>query len=98
MDQPVKVHSKTMSADGTFLSSNCPLESCSHAKRDGTIMMQPPGLLPIDDLKMFSQANSARLSDLPGYVYDSIGGRGITVYVIDSGINPNHPVTVTTCQ
>jgi len=51
-----------------------------------------------DDLKMFSQANvpDARiLAGLPGYAYDSMGGQGITVYVIDTGINPGHPVSVT---
>jgi len=51
-----------------------------------------------DDLKMFSQARGAWLSGLPGYAYDSRGGRGITVYVIDSGINPDHPVSVTGFQ
>jgi hypothetical protein len=48
-----------------------------------------------DDLKMISQARGASLSELPGYAYDSRGGRGITVYVIDTGINPNHQVRVT---
>jgi len=48
-----------------------------------------------DELKMFSQAKGARsLSALPGYAYDARGGRGITVYVVDTGINPNHPVSV----
>ena len=47
-----------------------------------------------DDLKVISQAEGALLSELPGYAYDSRGGRGITVYVIDTGINPNHPVSV----
>ena len=48
-----------------------------------------------DELKMFSQAGSAPLSGLPGYAYDSMGGRGITVYVLDTGINPDHQVRVT---
>jgi subtilisin family serine protease len=52
----------------------------------------------LDDLKMFSQARGASLSGLPGYAYDSMGGQGITVYVIDTGINPNHPVSVTDYQ
>jgi cerevisin len=51
-----------------------------------------------DELKMISQARGASLSELPGYAYDSRGGRGITVYVIDSGINPNHEVRGTYYQ
>ncbi len=47
---------------------------------------------------MFSQASDVSLSELPGYAYDSMGGRGITVYVIDTGINPNHPVSATNYQ
>ena len=48
-----------------------------------------------DELKMFSQARDARsLSALPGYAYDARGGQGITVYVVDTGINPDHPVSV----
>ncbi len=48
-----------------------------------------------DELKMFSQARGAPLSELPGYAYDSRGGLGITVYVMDTGITPGHPVSVT---
>jgi len=48
-----------------------------------------------DELKMISQAKGALLSDLPGYAYDSRGGQGITIYIIDTGINPSHPVSVT---
>ena len=47
-----------------------------------------------DELKMFSQARGAYLSGLPGYAYDSRAGQGLTVYVVDTGINPNHPVSV----
>lgn len=75
----------------TPLSLNCSPESCSHEKRDGTILTQQDAL---DDLKLVSQARGARLAELPGYSYDSRGGQGITVYVIDTGINPNHPVSV----
>ncbi len=48
-----------------------------------------------DDLKVFSQAGGALLSGLPGYAYDSRAGEGITVYVVDTGINQDHPVRVT---
>jgi subtilisin family serine protease len=46
-----------------------------------------------DDLKVISQARGAPLSEL-GYAYDLRGGLGITVYVIDTGIDPNHQVSV----
>jgi hypothetical protein len=47
-------------------------------------------------LKMMSQARGARnLAALPGYVYDSRAGTGITVYVIDTGVDLNHLVSVT---
>jgi len=57
----------------------------------------------LDELKMFSQAKlrggrGAPLSGLPGYAYDSRGGQGITVYVIDTGINKDHAVSVADYQ
>jgi len=76
-------------------SPNCPTEDCSHRKRDGIITMQQ---IILDELKMFSQAPGASLSELTGYAFDSMGGQGITVYVIDTGITPNHPVSVTDRQ
>jgi len=51
----------------------------------------------LDELKMFSQAPGASLSELTGYTFDSMGGQGITVYVVDTGIDPNHQVSVTDC-
>ena len=30
---------------------------------------------------------------LPGYMYESTAGRGVTIYVVDDGINLNHPVS-----
>jgi subtilisin family serine protease len=72
---------------------DCPPESCSHGKRDGNILVQ---LTQLEELRMISQARGAqRLAALPGYAFDSMGGMGITVYIIDTGINPNHPVSVT---
>jgi len=47
-----------------------------------------------DDLRVISQSRGASYSELPGYAYDARGGRGITVYVLDTGINPNHRVSV----
>ena len=82
-------------SDSESPSSNCSTEDCSHRKRDGFITMQQTIL---DELKMFSQAPGASLLELAGYAFDSVGGRGITVYVIDTGIIPNHPVCVTDRQ
>jgi len=79
-------------ASGTSAPSNCPPETCSHRKRDGTILMQDDAQ---DDLVVISQASGASLDDLPGYAYDSMGGQGITVYVFDSGLYPAHEVSVT---
>jgi len=42
------------------------------------------------DLQVISQAKDEPLEDLPGYAYGSMGGRGVTVYVIDAGIQPDH--------
>ena len=92
MDRPLRVNLETALTSGTPPSPNCPAENCSHRKRDGTILLQQDAH---DDLKMFSQADGAPLSGLPGYAYDSVSGQGITVYVIDTGINPDHPVSVT---
>ena len=95
MDRPLPVErlgEPTRVSESTSSSSpNCPPENCSR-KRDGSILMQQHAH---DDLKMYSQARGAPLSSLPGYAYDARGGRGITVYLIDSGINPNHEVSLT---
>ena len=94
MDRPLEVDLGT-SETSTAPSSNCPLESCSNGKRDGTILVQQN---PPDDLKLFSQARGALLSELTGYAYDSRGGQGVTVYTIDTGLNPQHLVSVTDYQ
>ena len=91
MNPPVPVNLERTTASDSA-SPNCPIENCSHRKRDGTILMQPTAL---DELKMFSQAPGASLSGLAGYAFDSMGGQGITVYVIDTGINPHHRVRMT---
>jgi len=51
-----------------------------------------------DELKIFSQARGAPLPGLPGYAYDSRAGQGITVYVVDTGINQDHAVSITDYQ
>ena len=39
-----------------------------------------------DHLKIISQAEGQKFSDLKGYYYDKSAGGGITIYVIDSGL------------
>jgi len=94
VDRTLEVNWGT-SETSTAPSPECPPESsgCSNGKRDGTIHIQPN---PPEDLKLFSQARGASLSALTGYVYDSMGGQGVTVYVIDTGLNPQHSVSVAT--
>jgi len=92
VDRSLRVNLERPIASSSPPSPNCD-ESCSHQKRDGTVLMQQDAR---DDLKVLSQARGARsLSGLPGYAYDARGGREITVYVIDTGIDPEHPVSVT---
>ena len=90
MDVPLPVDLGT-ETEGDIPSSQCPPESCSHGKRDGSILMQQDAR---DELKVISQSSGAPLSELPGYAYDARGGRGITVYVVDTGINTNHIVSL----
>jgi hypothetical protein len=96
VDVTLQFNLERASGSDTPPTPNCPPENCSHQKRDGNFLLQVTE--HYDELKMFSQARGARLSQLSGYAYDSMGGQGITVYVLDTGINPNHPVSVTNYQ
>jgi len=91
VDRSLRVNLEKESANDLPPSPDCPTESCSHRKRDGSILMQQNARV---DLKVISQASGVPLSGLPGYAYDSRGGRGISVYVMDTGIDPSHPVSV----
>ncbi|GJD02248.1 alkaline proteinase [Colletotrichum higginsianum] len=59
----------------------------------------PPGLTAstrlqsdaVDELKVVSQPPGSNLKDLPGYRYASEAGKGVTIYVMDSGANPQNP-------
>ncbi|KAF6839681.1 hypothetical protein CMUS01_04188 [Colletotrichum musicola] len=41
----------------------------------------------LDELKVISQPAGANLADLPGYGYPAEAGKGVTIYVIDTGAN-----------
>ncbi|KAK1470308.1 hypothetical protein CCUS01_06410 [Colletotrichum cuscutae] len=41
----------------------------------------------VDELKAISQPAGARIADLPGFGYASEAGKGVTIYVIDTGAN-----------
>lgn len=45
-----------------------------------------------DELKVISQPPGAALADLPGYGYAAEAGKGVTIYVIDSGVFVKNPV------
>ena len=94
MDRPLEVDLGT-SETSTDPSPECPPESssCSNGKRDGTILVQQN---PPEDLKLFSQARGVSLSELTSYAYDSRGGQGVTVYILDTGLNSQHSVSVGT--
>ncbi|KAK1689609.1 peptidase S8/S53 domain-containing protein [Colletotrichum godetiae] len=41
----------------------------------------------VDELKAISQPSGASIADLPGFGYASEAGKGVTIYVIDTGAN-----------
>ncbi|KAK1999911.1 subtilisin-like protein [Colletotrichum falcatum] len=45
----------------------------------------------VDELKVISQPAGANLAELPGYGYASEAGKGVTIYVVDTGVNGNNP-------
>jgi subtilisin family serine protease len=74
----------------TKSSTNCS-PSCKLQKRDNNVRLQsdaPP------ELRVISQPEGVPLNSLPFYAYNSVAGGGVTVYVVDSGANTQHPVCV----
>jgi hypothetical protein len=45
------------------------------------------------DLVMISQPPGVELIGLTDYVFDEAAGESVTVYIVDSGLNPNHEVS-----
>jgi hypothetical protein len=84
VDPLLRVHLERGRASATSPPSNCPPETCSHRKRDGTILMQATQ----DDLVVISQASGALLDDLPGYAYDSMGRESQYTFLIQDFIKP----------
>jgi hypothetical protein len=60
----------------------------AHQKRD-TIRVQPNSR---PELKVISQPFGVNLNDLPGYIYEETASE-VTMFVMDFGINQNHPVS-----
>ncbi|TDZ54006.1 Subtilisin-like protease 3 [Colletotrichum trifolii] len=60
--------------------------------RDDT---NPPGIRlqvgAVDELKVISLPKGATLAELPGFGYASEAGRGVTIYVVDTGANTESP-------
>ncbi|GKT70740.1 LOW QUALITY PROTEIN: subtilisin-like protease [Colletotrichum tofieldiae] len=46
----------------------------------------------VDELKAISQPPGSSLADLPGFGYASEAGKGVTIYVIDTGANAQNTV------
>jgi hypothetical protein len=44
-----------------------------------------------EELVVISQAPGTSIRDLNDYVFEEAAGDGITVYVLDTGLNGNHP-------
>ncbi|KAK2010906.1 subtilisin-like protein [Colletotrichum eremochloae] len=85
---------KAPGVDGVFLdetlekeqlqsSKRAPLSSASLHPRDHTIRLQSDA---VDELKVISQPVGANLAALPGYGYAHEAGRGVTIYVVDTGV------------
>ena len=62
----------------------------SHHKRDREYGLQRRAPR---ELKRVSQPPGVAEDALPGYIFDKKAGEGITVYMIDFGINENGPVS-----
>lgn len=46
----------------------------------------------VEELRVISQPPGAALNNLPAYGYAAEGGKGVTIYVMDSGANTDNPV------
>ncbi len=47
-----------------------------------------------DQLKVLSQAKDQALKDVEGFTYHETAGQDVRVYIIDSGVNLTHPVSL----
>ncbi|KAK2001495.1 subtilisin-like protein [Colletotrichum falcatum] len=45
----------------------------------------------VPELKVISQPPGASLAELPGYAFANEGGRGVTIYVLDTGVDVRNP-------
>jgi hypothetical protein len=61
-----------------------------HQKRDTRILLQANAR---EELRIISQPPDVDLATLPGFAYNSTAGKDVTVFIIDSGINPRNPVS-----
>lgn len=48
---------------------------------------------PWDDLKIVSQPPGTDIDDLPGFGYAEEAGEGVTIYVLDTGVQEHHNVS-----
>jgi hypothetical protein len=59
-------------------------------KRDTWMELQTNAFF---DLLVISQPLGRAFLDLPGYAYNSTAGEGITVFIIDTGVNTDNSVS-----
>jgi hypothetical protein len=69
-----------------------------HQKRDTTTIVQRNARLELAMISQpprvdFSRPLRDDLVELPGFVYNSTAGKGITVFIIDIGINQDNSVS-----
>lgn len=84
-DQPYEQTGKHPSCGTPFRA----LESRANRNKRGSKITQPNSP---DQLKVLSQAPDQALKDVEGYTYDDTAGKDVRVYIIDSGVNLDHPV------
>jgi subtilisin family serine protease len=59
-------------------------------KRDGTLARQSP---TIPELIVVSEPDDIPFEELTSYVYDDVAGAGVSIFIVDTGINAAHPAS-----
>ncbi|KAJ0164916.1 Subtilisin-like protease 2 [Colletotrichum tanaceti] len=83
---PRYIFGKTSSKTSSISQSNSPL---AKVRNPDDVRLQTSAL---GELNLISQAppGSVPAEDLPGFAYAAEAGRGVTIYVVDFGVNINH--------
>ncbi|OBR13074.1 Oryzin [Colletotrichum higginsianum IMI 349063] len=56
------------------------------------VVLQSPSQKALNDLSLPLEANvdGVTPNDIPGYAFPAAAGKGVTIYILDTGGNPNH--------